>query len=312
MTTQLKLTSRSSVRSETLMAIGALLVALVFYTFLPILIKICESEISPNATIFNRLWIATAVLGLWNGLLSLRKPVQLLPKNRHNFCLLLLMGVFFGGQQLLYAQSLTQTSVANSEVLHGLTPLFTTLLGWMLLSQKFDRKYLLGIAIAIVGSLALAANDFSIASDKLQGDGLALVSAALWGGYLLVTEQLQTKLSITAITTWNCGLSTLFVLPLFLLGNNQLFPHSAIGWLTVATLGIGIIFTSSLITYSFKRLSSGLVATILLVHPAISAILAWGIFSESLNLFNLLGFFIILVGIYLTVSAKGSVKASEG
>ncbi|NEP82845.1 MAG: EamA family transporter [Okeania sp. SIO3B3] len=40
------------------------------------------------------------------------------------------------GYQLLYAWSLTETTVVNSEVLHSLTPLFTTLVRWMFLGQQ--------------------------------------------------------------------------------------------------------------------------------------------------------------------------------
>ncbi|NEP42264.1 MAG: DMT family transporter [Okeania sp. SIO2H7] len=225
--------------------------------------------------------------------------------------LLLMLGVFSGGQQLLYTWSLTQTTVANSEVLHSLTPLFTTLFGWTFLAQKFDRRFLIGIAIAIVGSIALAANDFSIALDKLQGDGLALASAALWGGYLMVTEKLRSQLSIMAIATWNCLLVTLFTLPFVLVTGEELFPHSQVSWLTLGVLGISAIFTKFLITYSLKRLSSGLVATILLLHPAITAILAWGFFSETLTWLNLLAFAVILFGAYLTTSSKGGVKKTE-
>lgn len=315
MTQQLELTSLSTAKNETLMALAALFADLVIIAFLPILLKVSESEIVPDATIFNRFWIATVILGLWNGVSSFKgrslNSVKLLPDTHNPLLLLLMLGVFSGGQQLLYARSLTQTTVANSEVLHSLTPLFTTLIGWRFLGQKFDRRFLMGIAIAIVGSIALAANDFSIALDKLQGDGLALVSAAFWGGYLIVTEKLRSKLSIRAIATWNCLLITLFTLPFVLATGEEIFPHSAIGWLTIGVLGISAIFTKFLITYSLKRLSSGLVATILLLHPIITAILAWGIFSETLTWLNLLAFAVILFGAYLTTSSKGGVKGTE-
>ena len=157
----------------------------------------------------------------------------------------------------------------------------------------------------------LAANDFSIALDKLQGDGLALASAALWGGYLMVTEKLRSQLSIMAIATWNCLLVTLFTLPFVLVTGEEIFPHSQVSWLTLGVLGISAIFTKFLITYSLKRLSSGLVATILLLHPAITAILAWGFFSETLTWLNLLAFAVILFGAYLTTSSKGGVKKTE-
>lgn len=317
MTKELELRSRSLPQSETLMALAALLPVLLIFAFAPILIKVSEYEISPNATIFNRLWIATAVLGCWNGVSLLKrrwsgKPIaiELFPQAKNFLFLLLLVGVFSLGQQLLYARSLTQTSAANSEVLHSLTPLFTTLVGWIFLAQKFDRLFLMGMAIATIASIALVANDFSITLDKLQGDGLALLSAIFWAGYLLVLEKLQTQLSTNAITLWTCLLGTVFLLPILLVSGDDLFPHSWGVWLTVIIMGSIEILAKILLTYSLKGLSSGLVATILLLHPVITAILAWRIFSETLNLLNLLAFFAILLGAYLATSSKGGVKAT--
>ncbi len=322
MTDQLELSESDSSSTEVKMAYLAILTALLITAFIPILFRISESSITPNATIFNRLWIATAIIGLWNGVSALKRrsrsvadatslsnspPLNIFP-DTHNLLLLLILAITFVGYQLLWAWSLTQTSVANSEVLHSITPLFTTLIGWILFSQKFDRLFLIGMAIALTGSIALAANDFSITPDKLSGDGVALLSALLWAGNLLVMEKLRTQLSIIAITIVECLLGTLFLLPILWLTGDELFPHSWGGWLTVIILGIIVIFTQTLIAYSLIRLSSGLVAIILLLNPILTAILAWLIFAETLNLLNWLALFIILLGIYLTTSSKYGVK----
>ncbi|MDY6805101.1 MAG: DMT family transporter [Cyanobacteriota bacterium] len=317
MTEQLELTSEPTAKSKIAIAFSALFAVLVLYAWVPILVKFSEYEISPNATILNIRWIGTITLTLWNGLSLLKQrwsgnsvPVKLFPDIR-TLLLLLMLAVFSVGHQLLYAWSLTQTTVANSEVLHSLTPLFTTLLGWMLLGQQFDRRFSIGIAIAIVASLALAANDFSITIDKLQGDGLALISAIFWGGYLLVLEKLQTQLSINVITTWSFLLGTLLLLPIVLVTSDPLFPHSWGVWVILALLGSVVVINQILVTYSLKWLSSGLVAAILLLHPGVTAILAWGIFSETLSWLNWLTFIIILLGVYLATSSKGGMKATE-
>ncbi len=314
----LELTPPPASRSEIAIVFGALFSVIILFAWIPMLIKISEYEISPNATMFNSFWIAIAILGLWNGVSFLKRrwsgnfmTIKSFPNAGHKSWLLLLMlGVFSEGQQLFYAWSFVQTSLANSEVLHSLTPLFTTLVGWMWLGQEFDRRFLLGIAIAIGGSIALAVNDISITLDKLQGDGLALVSAVFWGCYLMVVEKLQTRLSVTAIATWEKALSTVFLLPILLISSDQVFPHTVCGWLSVTLLAIDEIATISPIAYTLKRLSSGLVATILLLHPAITALLAWRFFSETLSLLNLLGFVVILVGVYLATLSKGGVKTT--
>jgi len=315
MTKELELTSPST---ETLLALGALLAVLVLIAFVPILVKIGESELSPNATIFNPRWIGAVVLLLWNGISLLKQrwsgnalTVKPFPDSYNLLLLLLIMAGFAVGHLLFYAWSLTETTVANSEVLHSLTPLFTTLVGWMFLGQQFQRRFLLGIGISIVGSIALAANDFSITLDKLAGDELALVSAGFWGGYLLVTEKLQNQLSINVITTFNFLLGTVLLLPIVLGTGEELFPHSLSVWLSVICIGIVLVITQTLTTYSLKRLSSGLVATILLLHPVITGILAWVFFSETLTILNLLAFVVILLGVYLGTSSIGGVKTTQ-
>ncbi|MEL7036388.1 MAG: DMT family transporter [Cyanobacteria bacterium J06592_8] len=322
MSDQLELSKSKLISDEVKIAYFTVLVALLITAFIPILFRVSGNSISPNATLFNRFWIATVILGLWNGFLFLKQryssgvptgtlenspPIKLF-YDTHSLLLLLILAMVFVSFQLLWIWSLTFTSIANSEVMHSLSPLFTTLVGWSLFGQKFDRQFLIGIAIAIMGSIALAANDFSITPDKLTGDGLALLSASLWAGNLLILEKLQTRLNIVVITTLECLLASLFLLPALLLTGDQLFPHSQGGWLTVIILGLTIVVTQTLIAYSLKWLSSGLVATILLINPILAAIFASIIFSETLNLLNWIGLLVVLLGIYLATLSKYGVK----
>jgi drug/metabolite transporter (DMT)-like permease len=53
------------------------------------------------------------------------------------------------------------------------------------------------------------------------------------------------------------------------------------------------------------------VATTLLFEPAITAFIAWIIFSEQLSLLNWLAFCVILIGIYLAKPNQTTVKTNE-
>ena len=140
-----------------------LTVGLVALSFTAIFIKLSVREISANATVFNRLWIATLVFGLWN-LLS-RKGAQVpqdvvadLPlsdtesaskkdEQREIVMLIFAVAIVHIIGRFLWTWSLTQTSAANGTVLSNLPPLFTTLGGWLFLGQRFDRRFLIGMAI---------------------------------------------------------------------------------------------------------------------------------------------------------------------
>lgn len=314
MTSKLELPEQQLAGKEAKIAIAAALAASVFFGFMPIFIRICVGYLSPNATIFNRFWIVTAILGFGKLLWRPNKQTKLFVKDSPKLQKLLgpLLGLVIGfaGNQLSWTWSLTQTSVANSEVLHCLTPAFATLAGWVLFSQKFGGRFLIGVVTAMVGAIAIAASDFS-SSISLEGDGLALLSAIFWAVCIMSVEKLRTWFSPTVVLLWLSGSCTLLSVPVVLIAGDEILPHSGEAWLAVTVLALNTIACHGLMAYGLKWLSSGLMATILLLSPILTAVLGWVLFSETLTPLNLLGFAVILVGIYLAISDKGGIKAVE-
>jgi len=297
-------------------AIVWLSAALLAVSLAAIFIRLSEREISPNATVFNRLWIATAVFGLWNGAGAVRRrmsgnDVEVRSTNYtlRDFMLLTAVGVVSSASLGFWAWSLTQTNVANSTVLRNLTPLFTTLGGWLLLGRRFDSRFLLGMAVALGGAIAIGMDDLQTAGDNFAGDIAALLSAMFYAANLLIAEHLRTKFPATTILMWRCFIGSILILPLVVLAGDRVFPNSWQGWLAVIALAVICqAFGQGLLIHSLGRLSSGFVALFLLLEPVITAILAWMLFSESLSLFNWLAFSVVLAGIYL---AKSSASADN-
>lgn len=292
-------------------AIVSLSAALLAVSLAAIFIRLSEREIGANATVFNRLWIATVVFAVWNGADAARSRMSgAEPEVRSHYTLrdlilLIAVGVVSSASLGFWAWSLTQTNVANSTVLRNLTPLFTTLGGWLLLGRRFDNRFLVGMAIALVGAIAIGLDDLQTAGDNLAGDIAALLSAMFYAGNLLIAEHLRTKFPATTILMWRCFIGSILILPLVLLAGDRVFPYSWQGWLAVIALAVVCqAFGQGLLIHSLGRLSSGFVALFLLLEPAIAAILAWMLFSERLSLFNWLAFSVVLVGIYLAKSSS--------
>jgi drug/metabolite transporter (DMT)-like permease len=310
---EIKLTNQES-DSKVTGAIIATFVAICFFGIMPILIRWSENEISPNATMFNRCWIALVIFGLWQELSLVRQrwlaKQSIIKQSFDNkqILLLLVAATFFCATQTLWAWSLTQTSVANSALIHSLTPFFTALGGYLLFNQRFDDKFLIGLAIATVGTIVLGLDDLQVASVKLQGDLLALLSAVFWSAYILAIEKLRAQLTVTAILTWVCRIVTLLFALILFTAHDQWFPHSWSGWGNVIALALTLIFGQGLLTYSLKYLSSSLVAMISLLSPVLTSFLAWIIFAEALSWFNLVAFAIIILGIYLALTSKKGIE----
>ncbi|HAG81792.1 MAG TPA: EamA family transporter [Cyanobacteria bacterium UBA12227] len=318
MTTQLKLSQEPFSKLPVTIAIISLSIGLFAISFAAIFIKLSENEISPNATIFNRLWIATIVFGLLNGINGIRQryscnqSAQKLPYTNHNWLLLIGFGAFFAASQLSWAWSLTQTNVGTSTLLHNLIPLFTSLGAWLLFGQHFDRKFVIGMVIAVGGVTAIGLQDLQMATDKIQGDLDAVLSALFAALYVLIVEQLRTEFTATTILFWGSAIATLVIFPWLIFTDDKLFPSSGGGWLFVIFLAlICQVLGQGLIAYSLNKLSSGFVALTFLLDPVLTSLEAWAIFSERLNLSCWGTFAVVLLGIYLAISSQSAVKAIE-
>ncbi|MBS3030523.1 MAG: DMT family transporter [Dolichospermum sp. DET50] len=313
-------------KSSNVMAFILLSVALIALSFTAIFIKLSVREISANATVFNRLWIATIIFGLWNGINELRTKKltdqklddQIIPKEPYqlrDIILLVAVAVVHVVGRVLWSWSLTQTTAANATVLSNLPPLFTTLGAWLILGKTFNRRFVIGMVIALAGAFTLGLDDFFwsenlvISQKAIIGDAAALLSSVFYAASFLMIERLRTRLPVQNILVWRCFLGTLFILPVVLTFEEQIFPISWFGWLTVFGLAaICEVLGHGLVVYSLKYLSSSFVTIFLLLEPVMTAILAWFIFSESLSLVNLLALSFILQGIYLAKTGKGADK----
>ena len=297
------------------MLLTLLLVGVFTLSLAAILIKLSEQYIGPNATVFNRYWIATTILGLWRGskVIASRLSGDSSEQNKTyrlpDILLLVVSATVISIAHIMWAWSLTLTNVANANLLHNLTPIFTTFGGWVLLKHNFDRKFLIGMVLTVGGAIAIGIQDLQIAPEQLIGDALALLSAIFYAANLLVTEKLRDEFSATSILLWSCFFRIFLTFPVAVFTEEQLFPSSLEGWLPVFCLALLCqVIGSGILGYSLKQFSSGFISLFLLLEPIITTILAWLIFAEQLSLFNLLAFFVVLVGIYVAKSGRGADK----
>ncbi|MEC4895353.1 MAG: DMT family transporter [Oscillatoria sp. PMC 1051.18] len=302
--------------SANLKAIAALLTAIVALAFGPILIRLSEQDLGALAASFHCHWIAGVLLSFWNGLRSFSRPPedrsspQPISEKTSVIALLLLGGIFWSATIWCWFWSLGQTSVANATLLRSLTPIFVTLGGWLVWGKKFDRRFIMGMIVAIAGSCAIAFDDFQIGTSNLQGDVAALICALLSGVSLLILEELRTQLKTSKILAWRLVLVASLTFPILLFTENNYFPNSWQTWTAIiAQAAICLLVGQGLIVYCLSHLSSGFVAVTFLVEPLLSASLAWLIFLERLNFSNWVAFFIVLLGIYIAKSSQSAWKA---
>jgi drug/metabolite transporter (DMT)-like permease len=280
----------------------------------PIFIRFSETGLGPNGTVFNRLLIFVLIFGSIQSArigLSARQPklIESEPITPQFRWLLLGVGVTSVFSLGLWATSLEYISVAKSMLLNNLTPIFTTLGSWLLFRKKFDAKFLVGMVIALVGAIALGAEDLHGVDNNLLGDGCALLSAVFLAAYLMMVEKLRSRFSATTILLSRAIVGSIVLLPVTWLSEDQLFPATAPVWGAVIALGIICEgFGQRLLADSMSHFSCSFIALFLLLEPILSTILAWIIFAEQLSPLTWIGFAVVLTGIYLATSSPSTEK----
>ncbi len=296
-----------------LMELNLLAIGVSILSLAAIFIKLSENQLGPNATIFNRLWIANLTLGLWKGIERVRYrtshdlSVPLKSYTIQDFALFLAGGGFSGLTLLFWAWSLTQTSVANSTLLHNMVPIFATLGGWLFWGHYFDGRFIIGLVLSVGGTIAIGVEDLQLDRSHFVGDAIAFLSAVFYAAYYLIIQQLRGKFPVATVLLWACIIACLLTLPIVLLTEDQLFPYSWEGW--VAVIGLGVfcqVIGLGIMAYSLKKFSAGFVSLFLMLEPLMTAIFAGLIFAEKLSILNWVSFFVVLVGIYLAKSGQGA------
>lgn len=346
-----------------------------------IFIKLSIHDISAEATVFNRLWIATLAFTSWNwlnlGQSKSQDPVQDLAQDSaqdltqdsgtslanapladapltdlvsvdspdpmeatiqiqgtgsgfawlpnsvqswpwETMGLLFALGLVHLTGRYLWTWSLTSTTAANGAMLANMPPLFTALGGWLFLGQRFDRRFLGGLAIAVIGSITLVIGDWIqpkealFGTGALLGDGAALLSSVFYAASFLLVEKLRQRLSTSNILVWRCAIGLMLATPLVWVIDDTIFPISAVGWMAVLGLAlVSEVMGHGLIVYSLKYFSSAFVTIVLLLEPAPVAAVAWVWFGEFLDPLNIAGFCLITLGIYLAKTGTGSTGSSD-
>ena len=273
-----------------MLSLGAMLIG-----FAPIFVK--WSSLSPSAILFWRMLLALPLLIIFNYIAN--KQFLFRVKNKNTIFYTALASLAFTTDLILWHASMSITSVSNATIIVNSAPIFVAILAYLIFKDKPAKGFGVSFIITYIGIIGLIIFSNNFTSGRVLGDILCMIAAIGYAIYLLVISRLgkETSLNIIFYTTLFCCLFS--IIPMIVGGGNHI-PTSHFEWKNLFLMAFLCQFGGQfLITIGIGKVSASNGSIGLLMQPLTATILAAFIFSEILNLIQILFVLITLIGIYL-------------
>ena len=273
-----------------MLALGATLIG-----FAPIFVK--WSDLSPAAITFWRMLLALPLLTGFNYVIN--KKIFFRVKSKKTIFYTALASLAFTTDLTLWHYSMNITSVANATIIVNSAPIFVALLAFIIYKELPAKGFGKSFLITYVGIIGLIIFSNNYANGKIFGDLLCMIAAIFYAVYLLIISKLnkETSLNIIFYTTFFC---CLFSLVPIMINSKSFIPTSSFEWINMFLMAFLCQFGGQfLITFGIGKISASNGSIGLLMQPLTATLLAALIFSEILNLMQIVFVFITFAGIYL-------------
>lgn len=170
-----------------------------------------------------------------------------------------------------------------------------------LLGEKLTPSLIIALGFALTGTALLvgvSAVDAIASLNAVMGILLALTSACAYAIVVLCSRALAGRCHPLQSLTIGFSTGAVILLPFALL-NGLAITYPIIGWALLLYLGLVPTVFAYLLFLSAIRQTTATVASITMLEPLTSTILAWLLFHEQLGFFGLWGGLLLLVAMVL-------------
>jgi drug/metabolite transporter (DMT)-like permease len=269
-----------------------------------IFVKIALTEFSPLAFNGIRMTFASLVLVFF---LFISK--QGLGVDKKDIGKLVVLGIIGNTvYQLLFIHGINQTTASSTSIIMAMTPASVALLSTLCKHEKIHRAGWYGIALSFAGFYLVIAEQpgtFAFSRESLRGDLMIFGGNLVWAAYTVFSKPLLDRISPLKLSSLTLAVGTIFYLPFcFPAFARQDFGQiSSKAWSMLAFSGLFALAMSYVVWYSsVKRIGNSKTVIYGNIVPIFTVLFAYLFIAERIGLWQGVGAFIILIGVYLTRS----------
>ncbi|MGB0957387.1 MAG: DMT family transporter [Litorivicinus sp.] len=284
------------------MAWAALIMAMLIWSSSFVASKLVLVDFTPEQAVGLRLLLAAAVTLPW---LLIWGRAHMRRMTASHWKWLVLMALF---EPCLYflaeMNGLLYTSASAAGLVTSTLPLWIALGAWLLLKEQIGPRLIVGLALALTGTLTmtLLGQTSEAAPNPLLGNALMVLAMLMATGYVLVAKRLTNELSPWLITVLQIWVGAVFFVPFLLLDPPNLTTPSATAWQAMVWLGVVVSLGAyGLYNLGISQVSAQVAGMSVNLIPLFTLVLAGTILGERLSIGELLGGALILIGILVAL-----------
>jgi drug/metabolite transporter (DMT)-like permease len=199
----------------------------------------------------------------------------------------------------LYAEGVVRGHVAPVILLFYLTPVWSTLFGWVFLGEPITRRRLLTIVLGLAGLVTILGLGARIPLPRTTAEWMGLAAGVLWGLSMVYVNRTASRPVLDRVLVQFVFLGPVFFLVTLVPGReiHVLVEHpglpSSMGWLLALAL-IWMLPVIWLTIFGASHLDPGRVAILLMLEVVIALTTANLLTDEPFGLRELVGAALIL------------------
>lgn len=235
------------------------------------------TDVGPVAAGFWRL--ALAVPFLWLLARMVRQPVRL--PSAGLLAMVALAAFFFAADLGAWHAGIRLTKLGNATLFGNFASFAFAAYGLWLLRSWPTRTQGLALLLAAAGTVLLMSGSYELSPRHFRGDLLALAAGLLYTGYLILVERTRSALQPLPFLIVASAIGAVMLLAASLALGERVFPSD---WLPLVLLALGSqVLGQGLLVYAIGHVPPLVVGLALLTQPAVSALIGWLAYGETLS-----------------------------
>jgi drug/metabolite transporter (DMT)-like permease len=196
-------------------------------------------------------------------------------------------GFFFAADLAAWHVGIHLTKLGNATLFGNTSSLIFALWGLWMARRRPSSMQAGALALAAVGAALLMGSSAELSFGHVKGDLLALFAGLLYTGYLIAVQRARQSLAPLPMLFIASAFGAAMLLPVSVAFGEQVIPAD---WTFVMILALSSqVLGQGLLVYALGALPPLVIGLTLLTQPAISALVGWLAYGETLSAMDWVG-----------------------